>query len=483
MSKNKKYDLERFKSRLSWRYFAYSSITILLLLLLFKLLTLPPNNFYSNKENVVIIDDRILRPVFPDLPGRLNPIDTNEIITIPEDPLGKRIVGDLLNVYLHNSVKLEIFAQQILNEYSSDEVTITYFAEEYKRIQFKVPVSKRDYLKDEWSKKTNDVKFICYETVFQSFKKSYNDPGFSSTKYSWFYQKIDLFEAWKKTKGNNDIIIAVIDDSFDSKHPELKNQIVKPWNVFDYSSDLNTYNNTLLHGTHVAGIAVGEIDNGFGLSGVAPQCKLMPIQISDENGMMSTTAILDGIFYALKNGAKVINLSLGQDLSSLLNFIDYENHPELIENLYPEEAQLWNEVFEIANKEGVTIVQAAGNSNVLAQLDPMKRSKLSIIVGASDKNDSKAPFSNYGDNVDLYAPGVAIYSSIPDRKFDFMDGTSMASPIVAGCVALIKSINLNFTTEEIKKILNDTGSPLKGNNKRILNINEALKKINNYARS
>lgn len=484
MSSNKNFNLERFKSNsFSWKYFFYSILGLLALVLVIKIITFPPNNFYSNNKVVVIEDKLSQKPIFPDQPGKMNPIDTNQIITIPEDPLEKRFLGNLLNVYLHKDINIEHFAENIISEYINDSIGVTYYAEEYKRVQFSVPTSRRDSLKKEWSQKTNEVKFVCYESVFDNQQITSNDPGFNNQEYKWFYEKIDLFNAWAITKGDKQITIAVIDDSFDDNHTELKNQIIKPWNVFDYSAKLETYNGKLMHGTHVAGTVLAEADNGFGISGVAPNCNLMPIQISDKNGMMTTTSILDGIFYALKNGASVINLSLGLDLSPIANNLDESQQQDLLNKLYPEEAEMWNEVYEIASKEGVVIVQAAGNSNVLAGLDPMKRSDICIVVGASDINNKKATFSNYGGDVDIYAPGVQIYSSTPENNFDFMDGTSMASPIISGCVALIKSVDKDLTATDIKNLLIDTSSPLINNNGKVVNINNALQNINNYARN
>jgi subtilisin family serine protease len=191
--------------------------------------------------------------------------------------------------------------------------------------------------------------------------------------------------------------------------------------------------------------------------------------------MMTTSSILDGIFYALKNDANVINMSLGIDLSSAYGNLTEEQQKTYAKTIYKDEAAMWNEVYEIADKDGVVIVQAAGNSSVIAALDPMKRSKISIIVGASDRNKKIAKFSNFGEEVDIYAPGVNIYSSVPNQQFKTMDGTSMASPIVAGCIALLKSMNNNLSTTEIKQLINDTAEDV-NNEFKLIQVNKLLQK-------
>lgn len=413
-------------------------------------------------------------PVFPENPNVLKPIDTTKII-IPDDPLKRPIISNLINVYLQDTTDLKSFSKKVINAYIQDSLKVTYFAEAYKRIQFEVPSSRRKDLKISIKQDFSAAKFVCDESILSS-NQTKTDPGFNNSEYSWFYNQIGLYEAWNETMGNPNIKIAVIDDSFDPNHSELINQIENPWNVFDYSDKIQTYNNRLIHGTHVAGTIAGEYNNGVGISGVAPLCKIIPIQIADQNGRMTTSSILDGVFYALKNGADVINMSLGIDLSNAYGSLAEEQQEAYAKTIYLEEAEMWNEVYEIAYNEGAIIVQAAGNSSVISALDPMKRSKVSIIVGASDQNERVAQFSNYGDGVDIYAPGVNIYSSIPNQKFQQMDGTSMASPIVAGCVALIRTVNKDISIADIKKLMNATGKNVNSNSK-LIQIDQLLLKM------
>ncbi|MCL7765044.1 S8 family serine peptidase [Polaribacter sp. Z014] len=416
------------------------------------------------------------KPVFPEKPNLLIPIDTLKIIVRPDDPLKRPIISNLLNVYVQDTTDLKVFSQNVISNYIKDSLKVTYYADAYKRVQFEVPPSRRIGLKAQIKQDFSLVKFVCYESILTS-SQTKTDPGFNNPNYDWFYSQIGLFKAWNQTMGDPSIKIAVIDDSFDPNHKELINQIEKPWNVFEYSNKISSYNNKMIHGTHVAGTVVGEINNGIGISGVAPRCKLIPIQIADHKGMMTTSSILDGIFYALKNDADIINMSLGMNLSYAFGNLTEEQQEAYAKTIYIDEAEMWNEVYEIAEKEGAIIVQAAGNSSVVSDLDPMKRSKVSIIVGATDRNEKKAQFSNYGEGVDIYAPGVDIYSSIPNQQFKLMDGTSMASPIISGCVALIKSIDRDISLEEIKKLMKETGKKVNGTNNKLIQINQLLLKM------
>jgi subtilisin family serine protease len=413
-------------------------------------------------------DDRVSRyddiryEWYPDHPNRPAPIDTSMVRVHPDDPLRREVITDLINAYLQDSTDLKDFAANFVREFPADSIRVTYFAEEYQRVQFRVPPERRDSLSQALKKKVDEVKFVLDEWIIRNSMASIpSDPGFNDDDKKWFYDDIGLFNAWDSGYGSEDIIVAVLDDSFDPNHKELKGRIALPWNVVAYSDELNTAQDGY-HGTHVAGTVAGSAENNFGISGVAPSCKIMPIQIGDAQGNISITAILDGIFYALKNDADVINLSLGQDLSKTSNV---------------EEAEMWEEIYRIAEEENVTIVQAAGNFGVLAGIDPMKRSQNTVVVGAVGRDKTLADFSNIGEFVKIFAPGVDIYSSLPDNKFGVLDGTSMASPIVAGCVALIKSSHPEITNEELMKLILETGDEVDGDSGILIRVDKILAKL------
>ena len=416
--------------------------------------------------------DRTEAKPLPSLPGRIPPVDRGKIITIPDDPFKREAINDLVNIYLKDSIDISSFSTEIQNKYKDEIIEPTYFAEEYKRIQFRINESKKSFLMNELKKDTAQVKFVTHEWILkQSFSKKNNDPDFAKKEYSWFYEKIGLEEAWSYTKGDTSIKIAIIDDGFDLRHPELKNKFIKPWNVFNYNDSVYGIKNKIFHGTHVASSAIGELNNGFGISGVAPNCKFIPIQISDENGIITTSSLLDGIFYALKNKAQIINLSLGLSLGPMASQLNKRDQEDIIKNKFKDEEELWREVFTIALDEDVLIVQAAGNDNVESAIDPMKRSANTIIVGACDQNFEHSKFTNYGNNITVFAPGTQIYSSLPNNEMGFLDGTSMASPIVTGCVALIKSYKPLMKANQIIELIKKSSID---NPDKVIRINKIL---------
>ena len=127
-------------------------------------------------------------------------------------------------------------------------------------------------------------------------------------------------------------------------------------------------------------------------------------------------------------------------------------------------------MFNYANENNVTCVLAAGNSNIITGVDPFTRAKSTIKVGAVDKNGNKASFSNFGDYTTIYAPGTNIYGAKPGDKYEVLQGTSMAAPIISGLVGLIKARNKNISNQDIIKIINNN-SIIKNNIKTLEIIN------------
>jgi serine protease len=249
-------------------------------------------------------------------------------------------------------------------------------------------------------------------------------------------------EAWDITPGDGKVIIAVIDTGIDYNHPDLVGNIWKGesvgWNFVDN-------NNTPLdddgHGTHVAGIIGAVGGNAMGTAGVMWHVRLMPLKFIGFHedtadcggGHFCGTALdeVDAIEYAIQNGAKIINASYGA-----YDFIESEF-----------------QAIADADAAGVIFVASAGNDGLNNDLTPNYPSSYNlpniIAVAASDQNDRRAPFSNYGtSSVDVAAPGVYILSTVPTLLFpngyDFKDGTSMAAPHVSGLAGLIYSYYTQF---------------------------------------
>jgi subtilisin family serine protease len=297
------------------------------------------------------------------------------------------------------------------------------------------------------------------ESIFETFK-TFSDPASNSMQKGWYLDVIEAHQAWDITTGNKKLILAVIDNGFDVNHEEIKSKIFKPYNVIDKSKDVSPKGN-VNHGTHVSATACASA-NGRGIVGISPNCKLMPIKIQDNNGMISSTYIVDGILYAIKNGADVINLSLGKQFGNLP--LSEEQQKQIIKNEGNDEFMFWDELFEYANKKNVTCVIAAGNDANLIGIDPFQRSKSTIKVSAMNEQNIRAEFSNFGQYSTLSAPGTKIFSAKPNGEYEFLEGTSMAAPIVAGAVILMKSINPSLSNNEIIKYLRNSG---KSNSPRI----------------
>lgn len=255
--------------------------------------------------------------------------------------------------------------------------------------------------------------------------------NFKYKNNQWHLRKMNVYQAWEKTQGNKDLIVAVIDSGVDYNHPDLKGRVIKGPDFVENDNDPMDDNS---HGTHVAGIIAG---NG-NIKGIAPDVKIMAIKVLDKDGALtSKDSIADGIRYAMENGASIINLSLGN--SSLLKFGTPDNVESAINEAY---------------SNGINVISAAGNdgyntiSKNLVQANPYQ-----IPVIATNELDNVTGFSNTGILEHLKsvaAPGDRIFSSIPlsvncaDNNpkcmpYEFMAGTSMAAPAVAGTLALIKS--------------------------------------------
>ncbi|MEH1915403.1 S8 family peptidase [Nostoc sp.] len=273
---------------------------------------------------------------------------------------------------------------------------------------------------------------------------------------NWGADLVKAPEVWAHGYTGKGVVVAVVDTGVDYNHEDLTNNIwtnTKEIAGNGIDDDGNGYiddnygwnfadqnNNTLDdngHGTHVSGTIAGE-NNNYGVTGIAYDAKIMPVKALDSSGSGSYSSISKGIRYAVDNGANVINLSLGgassnRTLESAINY---------------------------ASSKGVIVVMAAGNDGDSSPDYPARyASKSGIAVGAVDKNNNLADFSNRsGTNQIAYvtAPGVKVYSSVPNNQYATYSGTSMAAPHVAGIVALMLSANSNLTDAQVRQIVTET---------------------------
>ncbi len=264
---------------------------------------------------------------------------------------------------------------------------------------------------------------------------------------------IDAPEAWEITTGSSDIVIAVVDTGVDYSHPDLSDNMwfntgetpdneidddgngyiddVRGWDFFGndkYPMDLHG------HGTHVAGIAAAEGNNAIGITGVCWTARIMPLRFLDADGYGTVADEISAIDYAIANGAHIINASFG-------SYSQFER--DAISN---------------ANTAGILFIAAAGNDSLNNDTSPFYPASYNlpniISVAATDQDDNLTWFSNYGPTtVDVGAPGVNIYSTSPAMNYQYMHGTSVATPHVAGLAALIWGHNSSLTHNDIKGII------------------------------
>ncbi len=429
-----------------------------------------PNNPYQSVPTPPDYAD-----ILPPHQGVLPPIGDNPEIK-PGNPT---IIANRLNILMENeSLSILDLARDFKTKYPDDKYKIIYYDDVVKRIQIEIPSEEREKLKQETPSAfapKYDL-FVFDESLFEGAYTP-KDPAFSDQNKSWYLKPIQASTAWDITRGSKNITVAIVDNGFNLKHPELSSKVVKPYNVWLHSQEI--FPQKVDHGTHVAGTALALADNANGICGIAPNCMFMPIQVADKKGLMTTSSVLDGILYALYQGADVVNISLGTQFSGLSQF-STSTQQDLINNHFKEEERLWFEISRIASRHKATIVVAAGNDNVLAGIDALQRPDNFIVVSAIDKNNNsfgKSNFSNYGKYTTISAPGVGIYSCIGNSNYEILDGTSMAAPIVTGAVALMKSINDSLTTKQIICILQSTGLETKGNIGKLIQIHNALQKV------
>lgn len=257
-----------------------------------------------------------------------------------------------------------------------------------------------------------------------------NDPMFSQ---QWHHQVMGSPTGWNIATGASNVTVAVVDTGVKIDHVDLQAQMVPGYNSVDRQTQANGGDVTDIngHGTHVAGCAAAIGNNGVGVTGVGWRFKIMPIRTSNSPGGGASLAdITHGAMWAAENGAKVVSASYsGVDSPSVGTAGTY-----------------------IKTKNAL-FLYAAGNDN--RNLSGFSYAD-TIVVGASDEGDGKAGFSAYGRGVAVFAPGTNILSTTSDGAYGGASGTSMATPVANGVVALIWSIAPSLNASQVQDVLYDT---------------------------
>jgi len=254
----------------------------------------------------------------------------------------------------------------------------------------------------------------------------------------WGLEMVKAPEAWSTSTGVG-AVIAVVDTGAQRTHPDLGGRLVDGYDFVGDDPEKSGDEDTDPadgdgHGTHVTGIMVANRDNGEGIAGVAPDARVMPIRVLDDNGEGLASDAIKGIDYAIDHGAHVINLSLGDFLP-------------LQSTLFEDPA--YSDALERAVAKGIVVVIAAGNNGLPKCENPEVPGI--VCVGAVDSRGTRSSFSSYGQNVDLMAPGGSaaggssedVLSSYIPSRYASIAGTSQAAPHVAGVAALLVSLGLS----------------------------------------
>jgi len=277
------------------------------------------------------------------------------------------------------------------------------------------------------------LKIVEYTQLHYIPKSLYtpNDPQISSQSH---LSQISAYAGWDISKGDTNVVIGITDTGFDINHPDLQDNVkynyadpidgadndndgyidnFRGWDLGE--NDNNPQANVSGHGVHVSGCAAPSTDNGIGVAGPGFNCRLLPIKISDAGGAL--TQGYAGITYAADHGADIINCSWGSNFGGSLgqDVIDYAS----------------------INKDAL-VVGGAGNDGSEDLFYPASFEYV-ISVAWMNSNDVKNSSSNYGYAIDVCAPGSSILSTFDGGTYGPLSGTSMASPIAAGCAAMIKA--------------------------------------------
>ncbi|MCT4596985.1 MAG: S8 family serine peptidase, partial [Vallitalea sp.] len=277
---------------------------------------------------------------------------------------------------------------------------------------------------------------------------------------------IELIKAWNITKGEESIVVGVLDTGVDISHTDLGKNIFVNTNEIPYNKiddDGNGYIDDVLgwdfanddetvfdsvkydtHGTHIAGIIAAR-NNEEGVTGVAPSVKILPLKFIN-NKVGYTSDAIEAIEYAKQMGVKIINCSFGAD----------KQNPAL---------------YDAMKNSDILFVCASGNSGNSTEVEKIYPACFDlpnvISVAAVDNKGQLANFSNYGPDIDIAAPGVNIISTLPEGKYGYMSGTSFAAPFVTGSAALIKSKYFDMTSSEVIGRIEKSVNPLESLNNHV----------------
>ncbi len=489
------------KGPVKWHYFFWEPwgcagclLRVLGFILLLALFLFLLSQFRSCRDSSTGPDLPVASPTQP-VSDVIPPINEDDVI----DDGGHQLVANRLNVLFGaetGQAEYEAWVERFHELYPGEEYQVLFYDPNTKLMSIQVPAERRVEMITELPRQIPDIPFMVFEESVMDTGMRPNDPVFGHSDHAYYFDAIKAYDAWDITMGSPLVTVAVVDSYFDLENVEFAETIVvSPYSVARGDSIValpGDYNPqrpdpVYMHGTMVGAMAVGATGNGRSTAGLAPRCRFMPISLGSRFGCL---AMLQGILYAINHRATVINISAGLSFTEEVNSLSIQQQVEMARTELLAQEAVWRYVFDMAQRNFVTIVWAAGNENVFTALDASKRGENTIKVSAVDASMSKAEFSNFGnfpaDSIyesTLSAPGVQVPGVVPGTAgYTLVDGTSFSAPIVAGCVGLVKSLDPTLSTRQIIDLLQSTARPVAGRNTTIgpiVQIGPALQRLEN----
>lgn len=385
----------------------------------------------SLNQSLVVVDDKIAQEF---LSRRKVPV-----IVFLKKPEGSAGVSDAASVLSKKRVEVDIVQESVLEDLKTPDVGMTNQITGAQVFEEKFTVTK-EY---------DTVNALAVEVTPEALEDLRNNPNVEMIVYDLVFN-ISLQDALPLIKANDTHAVAVgsdfvagngqsvcvLDTGVDYRHPDLSGRFVGGIDFVNGDTDaLDDHG----HGTHVSGI----------VARTAPQARIVPVKVCDSGGGCTASTILSGIDYCINRSLElnisVMSGSLGDggqyDASTCPNWFD--------------------SALAFGDSLGVVSVYASGNNFYQNGINYPACSPFAISVGATDKQDGIASFSNRGSRLDVFAPGVAINSTVRDRGYSSLSGTSMAAPFVSGAIALLKQVVKSqqsvLNTSATRQALRDTG--------------------------
>jgi thermitase len=300
----------------------------------------------------------------------------------------------------------------------------------------------------------NEAPVVSADALPAPYDSSSND---DRSKTQWALEQIHALPAPSFPGNDSPVLVAILDTGIDKNHEDLVGRVVAEVDFSGSGSAGDIYG----HGTPIAGIIAADAENGLGIIGLAPESRLYNIKVADDSGRCQISELIDGIIWAVDHGARVINISIEfrESVTGLKDAVDY------------------------AWKKGVVVVAAAGNDGDSRPVYPAAYEHC-LAVTALQENGALAPLANHGDWVDVAAPGMDIYTTLPGSTYGYKHGTSFATAYVSGLAALLLSQAVDTSgdgnlNDEVRRAIEDgcDAVDIAGTGKGRINVAVSLAEI------